>query len=171
MQFAIPALQGLATVGGTVSNIRAGNAAARAGSAEAKSEILAAEYNAGLEHRKNQYILGKQRTIAAASGLDPNRGSLLDLALESSRQAAMDEEAIRYGGQTRAEQAKTQGRIAQVSLRNRGIAAGTAGLNTIASDWYTRYGGAGAPSLTTGLNYDVPEFRYQRQPLKFSISG
>ena len=127
------------TIGQSVAGARAASTAQDVASAEAQSELVAGDYNANLSRQQSRRVIGKQRAIIGASGLDTTSGTPLDIMLESARQAELEALAIQQQSRSRADSLKMKGKIAGRGAFNE-TAKGIVKGSTVLSDWFNNYG-------------------------------
>ena len=102
MAQALPLIMGvIGTVGSTAIQFGAGMRNARAAEAEGKAEQAQARTEEAQSRRRSAMVMGKQRAIAAASGVDTTTGTPLEVALDSAEQAELEALNIRYTGKMR----------------------------------------------------------------------
>lgn len=121
--------EGLAIAAAAASAVTAVSAGQQAASADkfnqqvaqnnASQALQTAAANEADSKYRATFLLGKQRAAAAASGVDPNSGSPLDVMTETAQQTTLDALRTRYTGTTQA-----QGFTAQAGLS--GFQAGNA---------------------------------------------
>jgi hypothetical protein len=80
---------------------------------QAKSQEDAAAYEEQQFRRKAQILLGKQHAIYGAAGVDPSSGSPLLQELDSVRQAELEAQNIRRGGQVAAATSRFESGLAK----------------------------------------------------------
>ena len=88
---------------------RAGSLNARIGEVNAKQALVNAAFNEKRFRREAEKVIGKQRAIGAASGIDIGSGTINEVILESARRAEEEALTIRAGGQIRANAARYRG--------------------------------------------------------------
>lgn len=115
-----------------------------------------AEFEANQSRRRSALLLGKQRAILAATGVDPGTGSPLLSEIDLVKQAELEALAIQRGGQIQAQGLDFEGKIAKYRKEvARGaiplqIAGGV--LSTTATGFSTYAKGQGKKTMTTELS-------------------
>lgn len=104
----------------------------QAAKAQARSAEESAQFAATQAAREHAQIMGRQRAIAAASGVEPGSGSPLMIELDNARQAKLDELNIIRTGNVQASalnwEAKAQDYKMASSIFQGLAGAGSAGL-------------------------------------------
>lgn len=117
------ALAAAGTATAVAGQVKAGNAAERAGEFNANTATEAATIKEEQQRLADRRTLASARATVGSSGIDAASGSPLDVMAESARQAEMNALIIRRGGVLDAYSARVAGRNAQSASRI--AAAGT----------------------------------------------
>lgn len=165
---ALAAVASVASTGmGIMSSIQQGEAQAaqaryRAQVAENNARVtrLQADQAAQARNRENAVRLGQQRAAFAASGVDPNFGSALQVTEDSAGQGALEAANIQYRGllqgmglDAEAELSRVQARNAEQAGLMGAIGAGLQGASQFAGRWssFQNAGGFGALGKSLGF--------------------
>ncbi len=111
------ALAAAGTATSVAGQIKAGNAAARAGEFNANVATEAATIKENQQRLADQRIQGAARANIGVSGIEGTSGSPLDVMVESARQAEMNALIIRRGGVLDAYSARVAGQNAKTASR------------------------------------------------------
>ena len=108
---------------------------------QARAERMKADYEASILKRNAEKMRARMRLNYLASGVDISEGTAMMAMAEDAKQAEMDFQAIRYGGNVAAIRAKQEARMA----RYQGASAARAGYINAGSSLLT---GAGQAAQT-----------------------
>jgi len=108
---------------------------------QARAERMKADYEAGILKRNADKMRARMRLNYLSSGVDISEGTAMMVMAEDAKQAEMDFQAIRYGGNAAAIRAKQEARMA----RYQGASAARAGYINAGSSLLT---GAGQAAQT-----------------------
>lgn len=132
-------------------------AQAKALEEQAKSQEEAAAYEERQFRRKAALLLGKQHAIYGASGIDPSSGSPLLMELDTVRQAELEAQNIRRGGDVAAASSRFESGLARTrasyynSTIGPSVIGGLAqGTGSVLSSWMKSSGGTLGPRYSYG---------------------
>lgn len=108
---------------------------------QARAERMKADYEAGILKRNADKMRARMRLNYLSSGVDISEGTAMMVMAEDAKQAEMDFQAIRYGGNAAAIRAKQEARMA----RYQGASAARAGYINAGTSLLT---GAGQAAKT-----------------------
>lgn len=108
---------------------------------QARAERMKADYEASILKRNAEKMRARMRLNYLASGVDISEGTAMMVMAEDAKQAEMDFQAIRYGGNAAAIRAKQEARM----MRYQGASAARAGYINAGSSLLT---GAGQAAQT-----------------------
>ncbi len=108
---------------------------------QARAERMKADYEASILKRNAEKMRARMRLNYLSSGVDISEGTAMMAMAEDAKQAEMDFQAIRYGGNAAAIRAKQEARMA----RYQGASAARAGYINAGSSLLT---GAGQAAQT-----------------------
>lgn len=116
---------------GAVAERKAGAANRRFADAQARDVIDAGEFEATRYEQEVSQLLGSQRAIFGASGVDVNQGSAKALRAQTEAIGAEDAAQIRLNAARQAWGIRTQGRLDQQAANNRSVVGMAAGASTL----------------------------------------
>ena len=105
---------------------------------QARAERMKADYEAGILKRNADKMRARMRLNYLSSGVDISEGTAMMAMAEDAKQAEMDFQAIRYGGNSAAIRAKQEAKMA----RYQGASAARAGYINAGTSLLTGAGDA-----------------------------
>lgn len=151
----------------TIGGMRAASYNRDAAKAQAEQAIINSQLEARQVQRRNAQVLGKQRAIAAGSGVDPTSGSPMAVYMDSVRQGELDRLTTLQGGKIAEQRGLYAAGLADMQ-RSAALRKGMTGVGTIftknqslLSDlWDRATGKTSAASSTSSWASSVPMGRY-----------
>jgi hypothetical protein len=136
------------TVGSVISGVVGANQQANLYNEQARAIDAQTQLQVQAEARKNRQIIGRNRAIAGAAGVDPFSGSPLETELSNAFTAGMNQAQIKYSGRLQAWNARANASAATGQIPGIIFGGLTKGAGVL-TDWYSRTKGVSPLVQTT----------------------